>query len=100
MAEESEISDAELDAAFDRLQAAFAEQSRVLSRRAKQSGIVLAANTAVVSIFLKGMPLHEFFRPWGIIALGLFTLTFSVAMINLIFFVVDWSGRRKLDRIQ
>ena len=99
MADESELSDAELDASFDRLRAAYAAQSRVLSKRSKQSGIVLAVNLAVASIFLKGMPLHEFFRPWGIIVLGLFTLSFSVAVINFAFVVINWSTRRELERI-
>jgi uncharacterized membrane protein (DUF4010 family) len=98
MADESEVSDAEADAALDRIRAAFSERSRLIARKTRKSGCVFAISIAAATMFLKGMPLHSLFYPFGQILLVVCVLTFAVAGFDVAVLVCDWFDRRKLDR--
>lgn len=97
MADESDVSDAEA-AALDRIRAAFSERSKLIARKAKKSGCVFAISTTAAALFLKGMPLHSFFHPWGQIVLVLCALAFAIALLDTTVLLGDWVDRRKLNR--
>ena len=100
MSDKPDVSDAEAGAALDRIRAAFSERSKLITRKTKKSGCVLAASIAAAALFLKGLPLHSLFHPWGQILPVLCGLAFAVAGFDVTVLVGDWFVRRKLHRIR
>jgi hypothetical protein len=86
------------DEAFDRLAAAFSDRSKLVARKTKRSASVFAVSIGGASMFLKGMPFHLLFRPWGQILLMLAALAFAVALFDVAILIGDRLNRRKLDR--
>jgi hypothetical protein len=66
-------------------------------QKTKKSVIVFVAATAVAAMFLKGMPLHNLFRPWGQALLVICALTFARALFDLSVMIPAWFDKR--DRI-
>jgi hypothetical protein len=99
MADEPGVSDAEADAAFERVRAAFSERSKLIARKTKRSVCLFAASLIVSSMFLKEMPLHPWFYPSEQIVLVFCGLAFALAGFDATVFIGDWFDRRKLDRI-
>jgi hypothetical protein len=92
------MSDAEADAALDRIRVAFSERSKLIARKTKKSISVLAVITAAATLFLHGMPLHSLFHPWGQILLVLFVLSFAVASFDVTVLLGDWFDKRRTER--
>lgn len=99
MADEPDVSDAEADAAFVRIRAAFSERSKLIAKKTKRSVCVFVVSLIVSSMFVKGMPLHPWFYPLGQIVLVFCGLAFALAGFDATVFIGDWFDRRKLDRI-
>ena len=95
MDDKREVSNGEM---LNRARVAFVETSKLTSRKSKKSAVLLAVNTVIVTIFLKGMPLHYLFRPLGQILLVVWVLVFAVAGFDLIALLGNRSLRRKVDR--
>lgn len=87
------------DIALDEMRAKCAERSKLIGRKAKKSALLLAANTILAVLFLKGMPLHSLFNPVGQILLFTWVLAVAFAGMDLFALIGARSLRRELDRI-
>ena len=65
----------------------------------KRTSAAFAGSSVVAALFMKGMPLHPLFFPWGQISLVVWALSFATVSFDFVVLVGDWSLRRKLDDI-
>ena len=89
---ESEL--AEVDAALERIRLALDETYRRDGLKAKRSAVRLLVMTVLASMFLKGMPLHFLFYPFGQMGLVVWVLICGWAGIDFTIFIWGWFERR------
>ena len=95
---DSPLSEREEYAALGRLQAQFVERSRLVRRRAKKYLAAFIASGVLASLFLKGMPLHELFVPYGQALLVVCALIFGVLLCDVAVLLSDSLDRSSLNK--
>ena len=71
------------DIALSEIRTKYAERSKLIGRKTKKSALILAANTILAVMFLKGMPFNSFFYPVGQILLVTWVLAVAFAGMDL-----------------
>jgi hypothetical protein len=94
----NDSSDIEVDAALNRIEAAFLQRSHRIATGTKRSLIAMAATIASVAPFSSGMPLHRLFVPWGQVLLVVCALTFAVTLWHMALLIGDYLDGRGMGR--
>jgi len=67
--------------------------------RAKRSAIRLLVMTLLAALFIKGMPLHFLFHPWGQFTLVLWVPICGWSLMDCTTYITESFDRRKLSAI-
>jgi hypothetical protein len=94
----TQLSRSEEDAALERIEAGFFERSRLIAINTGKSFVKFIASAAIASLFVKGMPLHRLFVPWGQVLLVVCAVLFAVALYGLAILIGDMLDRRWLNK--
>jgi hypothetical protein len=88
----------DVDAALDRIEAAFLQQSQRIATGTKRSLVAMAVTIASDAPFVAGMPFHRLFVPWGQVLLVVCALTIAVTVWHMALFIGDYFDRKRMDK--
>jgi hypothetical protein len=100
MAVKPESSEQAVREAIERIQSAYSEHLQQIERRVKRSLSAFAVLSCIVALFLKGMPLHHYFHPWGKMALVAFVPVSGLAACDVFALTSARSLRKKAGSLQ